>query len=289
MRVGIVFNPASYRARLFEKKKTHILKELSRHFGEVKIFDTSKEGEALKITKALVKEGYEIIIAAGGDGTINEVVNGAVGSKVKLGIIPIGISNVFARSLKIPLNIEKALETIKLMKPKKIDLGKANGRYFTLMLGAGLDALAVHRANLRLKRWLGKWVYLIAGVTAYKDLARSEIVVYENGKEVARGFHIIVANSPYYGGSHKIVPDASLEDGLLDVCVFTRSGTYHDLRYVVGVVISRHYTFPDVYIFKTKKIRLEGNDVLYHLDSEPIGKLPIEVEVVPKCIDFLIS
>jgi YegS/Rv2252/BmrU family lipid kinase len=289
MQIVIIFNPASYRGDLFNYKKEFI-KNLLQSGGNnrVKILVTKRRGEATYLARNSIEEGCEIILAAGGDGTINEIVNAVVGGNVKMGIIPLGISNVFARSLNLPLEITKSVEVVLKGTVRKVDVGKTDSRLFVLMTGAGLDAYAVHRANLKLKKWLGKWVYGFAGFVHYPEYTHREIKVFIDGYERSRGFHVIVANSPLYGGSYRIAPDAKLDDGFLDVCIFTKKGPLHDLRYVYGVITGTHFKFPDVKVLKAKKIRLEGEEVPYHLDSEPIGKLPVDIEVIPKALDVIV-
>jgi len=289
MKIAIIFNPFSYRGYRLQVNKEKIVKILeSENRNTVDLFVTTKRGEAFELAQENLERGPEVIIAAGGDGTINEIVNAVAKEDIKIGIIPLGISNVFARSLGIPLRILEAIKVILTGKTRKVDVGKTNGRLFVLMTGAGLDAFAVHKANMKLKKLLGKWVYGLAGFIHYPEYTHHEIIVLADGEEKGRGFHVIVANSPLYGGSYRIAPNTKLDDGLLDVCIFTKKGAFHDIRYMYGVIRSSHFTFPDVKLFQAKKIRLEGEDVPYHLDSEPIGNLPVDIEVIPGAINVIV-
>src|SRR5258708_4489185 len=151
----VIFNPAARSARASSRWKT--LGDLPPH---VTLATTSVPGEAKEIAAAAVEQGFRIVVAAGGDGTINEVVNGLAGSEVALGVLPVGTMNVFAAELGLPGKLRDAWRLIEAGRVREIDLGRANRQYFVQLAGVGLDAQVVKETSLDLKRNLGPLAYL---------------------------------------------------------------------------------------------------------------------------------
>ncbi len=288
MKIFVVFNPAAHKAERKSEDFLEALDILSKG-NDLILLETSKPGDGKLLAERAVKEKAEIVVAAGGDGTLHEVVNGVVGTDVAVGILPLGLTNVFALDAKIPMELPKAAELILKGRPRKVDLGRANGDYFILMLGAGLDAYAVHKLDLRAKKTLGRSSYIISGFTNYftYNPSRIKVIVEDLGLNF-EGYHVIIANTASYGGRFKISPKARWDDGLLDVCIFQKGGPYNDFRYFMGVLHSRHTHYPDVIIVKSAKLRLEGDGVYYHLDSEPVGLLPLKVEAVHGAVEIIL-
>ena len=172
-------------------------------------------------------------MAAGGDGTINEVTNG-IGdapegfARARLGVLPLGTVNVFARELKIPLQVESAWEVLRRGHETKIDLprvefsadGVLQKRYFCQLAGAGMDARAIELVDWQQKKQVGKLAYVIAGLKALCE-KKPAITVRANGQSVM-GELVLVGNGRFYGGSFAILPLADLRDGRLDICVLPR-------------------------------------------------------------------
>lgn len=288
MKIFVIFNPASHKAK---KKNDEFLKalDLLGERNDLVLLETSKPGDGKALTERAVREGADIVVAAGGDGTLHEVVNGAAGTEAVVAVLPLGITNVFALDAKIPINIIEAARLILEGKPRAVDLGKADGEYFILMLGAGLDAYAVHKLNLKAKKALGRGSYILSGFTNYLSYKPSEIRVLLKDLDLdLQGYHVIIANTASYGGRFKISPEARWDDGLLDICVFQKRGPYNDFRYFLGVLNSRHSKYPDVVIVKSSDIHLEGDGVYYHLDSEPVGILPIHVKAVHGAVKIIL-
>ena len=289
MKIRLIYNPVSKKAKsayaLFLELGIKKLMDGGRN--DVELVKTHAPLDATRLAREAVDLGFDMVVAVGGDGTLNEVINGVVGSDIIVGLIPFGITNVFALEVGIPRDPFDAIDVLLHGKPRKIDIGKANDRYFILMVGAGLDGVAVNNFPFKLKWFLGKLSYLVTGMyyyfSKYKP-ARMEITV--DGKKYY-GYQIMVNNVSLYGGKFKIAPRATIFDGYLDVCIFTRSGFFDDLRYVWSVLNSNHYKWSDVLILKGKRISIKG-DSYFHVDSEPMGKLPVDIEVVPHSIKIIL-
>ncbi len=283
-KILLVLNRESYNfQRLRTRDGIQALWELHR-FGQVHVRETRYGGHATQIVRENIDKGYDMVISAGGDGTLNEVVNGLFGHNVPLGILPLGITNVFALELGIPMNPLKAVHVILNGKFKEVDLGEANGRLFTMMAGAGLDGYVIHNLSHEFKKKYGAPSHIIEGLRSYRTYTPSPIKIQIDGKDLGTGYEVIVANTSSYGGKFKISPVASVDDGYLDVVIFRNSGILKDTRYFFSVIINRHLYLEDVSIYRAKKISLAGIGVYYHIDSEKGGMLPVDIEVKEKAV-----
>jgi diacylglycerol kinase (ATP) len=273
-RTCIIINPEARgaRARLARLEKiTH---------GAV-IKATQGPGDAEAQAERAVEQGYTTIVAAGGDGTINEVVNGIATAPVTLGILPMGTVNVFAMELGIPMNLEKAWKIIRAKKVRRIDLASANGHFFVQMAGIGFDAQVVKENSRATKRVLGPLSYLLTATkVAVAKAPRLRVICH--GKTVAEGSFVLVGNGRYYGGPFSLFNEADPQDGLLDVCVFRGSDYLSIIRYMRGALFGSLSRFSDVQYFKEKSLVVEANrEVPLEVDGELIGHSPVRFAIKP--------
>ena len=248
---------------------------------------TQRANKAQSLAARAVTEGYKVIVAAGGDGTINEVINGIGTSGVALGVLPLGTLNVFAHELGIPAKLDAAWAVIRGGHTRTIDLActQANGstRYFVQLAGVGFDAHAVRTASLDLKKQIGPLSYVWAGI---KALSRSHppIEVSVNGSgPLGSGVAVLVGNGRFYGGPFALFPKARLDDGLLDICVFENVGYWDVLRYAQGILRGVHIGLGDVKYFQAENLacRVTG-PTPFELDGEDAGDAPVTFSVVPR-------
>ena len=236
---------------------------------------TSEAGDARRIAAEAVREGFEVIIAAGGDGTLNEVVNGIGGSTVRLGILPVGTMNVFATELGIPQgNLERAWSVIEQGKVVEVDLPKANDTHFIQLAGVGLDAEVVRKTTADSKKALGPLSYLLTlvQVAAHKP---SRVMLEAEGGRISEGSFALIGNGRLYGGPFPVFQRASLFDGLLDVLVFQNQSHWDVVRYFQAIAFGTHPQLPDVEYFQTSTLRVTSSgDVPVELDGEVAGMLP---------------
>lgn len=289
MRILVLVNPNSHVIR----KAQGVLKFTERKLKDLKVdfeIDVPSQFKEFSERAREAKErGFDIVAVAGGDGTLREVASGLIENKLPMGVIPLGISNVFAQSLNIPTKIGEALETLKSGVPKSIDVGLANGNTFLLMLGAGLDAMAVFETKQWMKDIMGKGAYLLAGAKAYPSFRSKPIRVFlDDGKERIAGYEVVISNVPLYGGKFVMCPNARWDDGFLDVCIFRGLGFFNYSRYVWGVVRGKHTAYPDVIMRQAKKVRLVGSNVPCHIDSDPFGTLPVEVAILRSSLKVIV-
>jgi diacylglycerol kinase (ATP) len=230
---------------------------------------TSHAGEAETLARHAVEEGFGRVVAAGGDGTVNHVVNGIAGSDAALGILPMGTVNVFAMELGLPANdLDRCWEIIQAGNIRLVDLPSANGKYFVQLGGIGLDAQAVKETTLAFKRSLGPLSYLIS---AAHIAARQppQLLIESEDAPVQEGSFVLVGNGRLYGGPFPFFKQAVVDDGLLDVVLFKRLGFLEIIKYLHDVVFSSDIRVPEIEYFQTRQLRVSSEqDVPVELDGE---------------------
>lgn len=181
---------------------------------------TWEKGDAIRFTKEGVERDVDAVVAIGGDGTVNEVINGLDGSSVPLGIIPLGTANDFARQVGIPDDVDHAMDVILQRKPVRIDTADLDGRRFLNVSSGGVGAEATAETPLEAKEQLGPLAYAITGVRKLPDLTPGHARFEAPGFLLERDYLVFgVANARATGGGTLIAPKASVTDGLLDLCV----------------------------------------------------------------------
>lgn len=247
---------------------------------------TAAAGDARRLAAESVGEGFELIVAVGGDGTVNEVLNG-IGdapdgfARARLGVLPLGTVNVFARELKIPLRLERAWEILRRGHEIKIDLprveftanGKIERRYFIQLAGAGLDARAIELVSWKLKKKAGPLAYVVAGFQALAE--RQTLIRVRAGGKILEGELVLAGNGKFYGGSHHIFPLAELRDGLLHICVLPQVNLATLLRCAPEFLLRRKLPEKLVRRVSVQQFELSSESpVAFELDGEWIGRLP---------------
>ena len=281
VRICVIFNPAARgnKAKRFRRR-------LDALGSGVAFKATAGPGDAQRLAAAAVKEGYDVVAAAGGDGTLNEVLNGIAAApggldRVALGVLPLGTVNVVARELGISLRLAQAWETLRAGREMKIDLagvtfaGKAGPerRYFAQLAGAGMDARAIELVSWKLKKQAGKLAYVIAGLKALCE--KKPVAVVEGGGRRLEGELVLVGNGRFYGGSFPLLPAAHLQDGLLHVCVFPRVDWRGLLRCVPPFVFGQRVSEAVVRRLETDRFTItSATPVAFELDGEWVGHLP---------------
>jgi diacylglycerol kinase (ATP) len=224
-----------------------------------------------------VEEGFEKIVAAGGDGTINEVVNGLAGSTAMLGLLPIGTVNVFAMELGLPShNLDLCWDIVQGEHTRLIDLPSANDKYFVQLAGVGLDAHVVKETSANLKRNFGPLSYLISAAQVATRRPPRLMIDSEN-TSISEGSFVLVGNGRRYGGPFPFFKQAVIDDGLLDVVVFKQLGYLEIIKYLQDVFFSSEIRLPEVEYFQTRRLRVTSEqEVPVELDGELVGACPVE-------------
>jgi len=256
--------------------------------GDCPVRVTSHPGEAEELAQRAIDEGFTRIVAAGGDGTVNQVANGLADRKAALGVLPMGSVNVFAMELGLPLhNLRRCWDIIEETNIRQIDLPIANGRYFVQLAGVGLDAQVVKETSLAFKRSFGPLSYLIS---AAQIAARQPPKLFIESEEtsVEEGSFVLVGNGRLYGGPFPFFKHAIIDDGLFDVVVFKRLGYLEIVKYLQDVVFSSDIKVPEIEYFQTRQLRITSEqDVPLELDGELAGNCPVDFRIRGKALRVL--
>jgi YegS/Rv2252/BmrU family lipid kinase len=260
---------------------------------------TTRPGHAGEIARRAVDRGADLILVAGGDGTINEAVNGMVHSDVPLGILPAGTANVLANELGIGKSMECAAEDLVRSTRERVALGlissdTASGRpdlrrHFLLMAGAGLDADIVHHLDQRMKQAFGKVAYWIGG---FSKVGRRipEFTVQAGGREYRASFALL-SRVRNYGGDLEIAPTISLLDDEFEMVLFEGESSLGFLKYMLAIVVRQQQTMRGITILRTRQAEFSASkDSKIHLqvDGEYAGLAPARVELVPNALTLLV-
>ncbi|HBY94480.1 MAG TPA: diacylglycerol kinase [Chloroflexi bacterium] len=295
MNATLIFNPAAGQREVRDSLRRAVGRLVEADW-TVRWRETSPTINATALARAAADEGSEIVIAAGGDGTINEVINGIVGSPARLGIMPVGTANIWAIESGVatapPLlaqNLDRAVEVLLAGETVTIDLGRADGRYFLLMAGIGFDALVTALVEPQIKRRVGGLAYGWAALKTVWSYRGTRATIVVDGQEIrSRVVLITISNSRLYAGL-PLAPDASLTDGLFDITVFTGHGWPAILRHTGLVVLGSHVRAPEVMRRRGRRVDIETNEPLpVQVDAEPIGQTPMHFEVVPQILRVIV-
>lgn len=291
-RAAVIFNPVAGSGLTRKKVPIEAIRDRFLENGwSVATIPTRCAGDGTACAELAKAQGVDVVVAMGGDGTVNEVVQTLAGSDTPLGIIPAGTINVLAQELNLPMDPIAAVDVICKAGTRRIDLGRANGRYFTMMVGLGYDAESTASIIPSLKQWTGPVAYWVAGFTAFaKHKSVRARLVISDGKKTRRlrrlVYLMVVSNVGLYaGGVLKFTPEASFTDGLFDVCMFRSRRWYRAIWHVVLSLVGRLKGLNDVEFFQVTTLKMTtGRPFPYQLDGDPMGTTPITIEMAPRAL-----
>jgi|LGOV01.1.fsa_nt_gb diacylglycerol kinase (ATP) len=295
IKVKIIYNPSAGRNKGIKDIKI-LSDELLNSGHIIKRVATKKENDTCIETLKAIKNNFDLIIVAGGDGTINEAASTLASEKsnIPLGIFQFGSVNDFATYLKITNNPYEYVDLVNRMNTIKIDLGKIGNKYFINVAAGGLFTNVAHDTPREMKAILGKNAYYLHSIKDLTDkgIYASNLTFITNDMEITDDFYFfLVSNSPSIGGFNKLAPTAEIQDGLLD-CIFVKKTKFIDkIELSIQILSGKHIENENVLYFKTKKIKIINNsedEFEYDIDGELGGHLPIEIEVAPSIINILI-
>ena len=287
-KITFIINPiAGQKQYKAVEKKIHKYLDHKKFVSEIKY--SKKKGDIQKIAKKAIDRGVNIIIAVGGDGTVNEVSSMLIKSNVKMGVIPIGSGNGLALCLGIPKNIKKAIEKINLNHVKKIDCFSINNFHSINLIGFGFDAYVAKEFAKETSRGLIKYIIL-----TFKLLIRykpKEFTIKLNNKiEKVKVFSLNICNGKQFGNNFIISPTAKVDDGKLSVCI-VRAYKWYNFIYILILFFLKKIHFSKFYTsFKTNNIIIEGESKnLIHVDGEShIVNKTSNIIIKSKSINFII-
>lgn len=297
MRAAVIYNPSAGRGRGGAIAST-VERGLTKRGFEVALHATRRPKDAMAIARRLVLKA-DVVVAVGGDGTINEIANGmaaagvtaAGGRKAQLGIVPAGTVNVLALELGLPFQLERACNVIAGGRTISLDLGKANGRGFVLMVGAGVDALTVRNIDLRTKRRYKELAFVGTGLKSGLAMQPPVFVTRVDGLEYETTF-FVAGNSRYYAARLGMTPHADPTDGLLDLVLFTGTTRSSLAVFWLGVPSGLHLRNRNVTYLRAERAELipvdDKEPVWFQTDGELAGRLPATVEIDAHALEVLV-
>ncbi len=294
MRVCVIYNPTAK-----GQKAERFRRLLDSIAAEAAFKRTAAPRDARRLAAQAIAEGFDTLIAAGGDGTLNEVLNG-IGdvpdgfAKTRLGVLPLGTVNVFARELGIPLRPEAAWTILRAGNEKRIDLGvvetgsdgTGQRTYFAQLAGAGLDARAIELVDWPLKKKIGPLAYVVAGLKAMRT--RHENILVSDGVRTVSGQLVLIGNGRLYGGTFRVFPRAVFSDGKLDACVFARINWPTLFRCGLSLLLLGKLPESRVTRLQSASFTFIGKSATrFEVDGELGGTLPARLSVLPAALRVL--
>jgi len=295
MRICVIFNPAA-RGEKANRFRDH-LAALSM---QCTLKPTYAPGAARALAAEAIGQGFDVIVAAGGDGTLNEVLNGmgdAPGgfARARLAVLPLGTINVFAREIGMPVAFSQAWEVIQEANESVIDLpevefaldGQTRRRFFAQMAGAGWDSRAIELVDWEQKKKFGALAYVAAGLKALRG--RLPQIVITDGRETAAGELILIGNGRLYGGNYRLFPLADLRDGALEASVFSKLNWQGILRGGWGLLTDQLYQVGGVRHFKAESLQLySSSPIPFHVEGENAGHLPASFSIRRQALRIIV-
>ncbi len=275
---------------------------IRQNFGELDISLTIEAGDAKKIAENSARDGnYDYIFVAGGDGTLNEVLNGVAQiegalERITFGLIPLGTGNDFAAALGLPEDVEQTLDILKNRKTVEVDVGKVNNKFFVNVSAGGFIAEVSEAVNPTLKSFAGKLAYLLGGAQVlfdYEPIKTSARFIGEKSEDISieREYNVemfAVGNSRLIGGGRMITPDAIANDGLLDVCIIKEMTTVEFLNLLTYITSGGHTNDPRVDYFRVREIEMTfERQTRVNVDGEVFSTNFCQYTILPRAAKFL--
>lgn len=288
----IIYNPTSGR-EIFKKELPYVLKRLELAGYETSAHATTGEdGDAETAAKYALSRNFDLVIAAGGDGTINEVIHGVAeqNHRPKLGIIPTGTTNDFARALHIPRDIKKAVDIIVEGHSQLLDIGRVNEHYFINIAGGGKLTELTYDVPVKLKTVLGQLAYYVKGIEMLPSLKPARVKIEYDGNVIDEDIMIfLVSNSNSVGGFEKLAPSADLSDGYFDLIILKKVNLAEFIRIATLAIRGAHLEDSNVIYKQAKKVTVTPQEKMQlNLDGEYGGLLPGEFINLKQHIEFMV-
>ena len=288
----VILNPKAGSAR----KVAAIVKRI-RHLPDVAVRLTARKGDAVRFARTALRKGCEMIVAGGGDGTLNEVVNGigAHGSRIRLGLIPLGTGNDFARTLNLPTDLDEAIALLAAGHTRAIDLVRVTSdrvRYFVNVSAGGFSGLVDEKLTPEMKKTWGPLAYLRGAAAALPELRayRTRLSLDKTESLTLSLYNVVIANGRYVGGGRQIAPEASIDDGLLDIILIQERSTAELALLAAQVALGNHLSSDAIVFRRAAKVTVNSKPGMwFNVDGELVGNEPAKFEVLPRALQFVVA
>jgi diacylglycerol kinase (ATP) len=256
---------------------------------------TNKRGSAARFARTALRKGRELIIAAGGDGTLNEVVNG-IGENsgaTRVGLIPLGTGNDFARSIGIPADLDAAIDLIRAEQTRAVDLVRVTSdevRYFVNVSAGGFSGLVNEKLTPKMKKTWGPLAYLRSAAAALPELRayRTTLAFDDDESLMEELYNVVVANGRYVAGGMMIAPDAVIDDGLLDIVLIPKRPASELALVVAQIALGTHLSSKTILYRRAAKLTVNSKPGMwFNVDGELVGNEPARFEIVPRALSFI--
>ncbi len=286
LRATIVFNPTAGR---HHGDVATVKGFLEGHGWTARVERTARQGDGTRLARAAAARGDDVVVVAGGDGTINEAVQGLAGTTTALGVLPLGTTNVWAREVELPTDPLAAAAALVDGDRRAIDLGRAGDRYFLLMAGLGFDGAVTGAVNLRLKRALGKGAYALTAAAQAMRYEGPEVILEMDDETVrCRLLQAVVGNTRLYGGNFSITASAVADDGLLDVVVFEGRRPWDAAPHALPMLLGRCPTPASPNYYRTRRLRVTGaTELSAQVDGDHLGTA-LDIAVAPAALRVVV-
>src|SRR4051812_39689593 len=287
----IILNPSAGKARDLDD----IVARIAR-LPDAEIRWTTKPGSAARFAKTALRNGRELIVAAGGDGTLNEVVNG-IGENscdVRVGLIPLGTGNDFGRSIGVPQDVDIAIDLIRGGDTRAVDLVRVTSdevRYFVNVSAGGFSGLVDEKLTPEMKKTWGPLAYLRSAAAALPELRayRTTLALDNSESFMLDLYNVVVANGRYVGGGTLIAPEAAIDDGLLDVILIQQRSAAELALLAAQVALGTHLTSEAVIYRRTAQLTVNSKPGMwFNVDGELVGNEPARFEVLPRALKLIV-
>jgi len=299
LRAVLIYNPRSG-TRDVQSHLPPALQVFHEHGWRVEVQGTQCAGDVQRLAADAVRHNYQVVLTAGGDGSLNEAANALAHSEVALATLPTGTANVWARQIGLPTpaplynsQLADAARAICAGLIRPIDLGCTNGRYFLLWSGAGLDAYVTSKIEPR-PPWVKRWGVAGYGLRALWHAAQYRgtpmtIELDDQPPLRDRALMVLISNIQLYAGIVRPSPAARVDDGLLDVCIFKGTSFAYTVRHFTSIAVGRAAQDPQLINLRGRHIRVSARQpTAVHVDAEPIGVTPIDVQVAPRALRVIV-
>jgi diacylglycerol kinase (ATP) len=290
-KICVILNPSAGSIRDLDS----LVKQIGQIPG-AEIFTTTKPGSAARFARTAIRKGHDMIVAAGGDGTLNEVING-IGEKLgeaRVGLIPLGTGNDFARTIGMPTDLDAAIDVIRTGKTRAVDLVRVTSdevRYFVNVSAGGFSGLVDEKITPEMKKTWGPLAYLRSAAAALSDLrAYRTTLAFDNAESLQLDlYNVVVANGRFVAGGRLIAPEASIDDGLLDIILIQQRSAPELALLAAQVALGTHLSSDAIVYRRAAKLTVNSKPGMwFNVDGELVGNEPARFEILPRALRFVV-